>query len=91
MFDTFLGLSVCNVPYVVLCKIIFHDFDTFSSLSFASYMVLCRFHYVVLLVFACFTIYFWFFIFCCFTSILNSTSFIFTNEREYQPLTKSSM
>jgi len=34
MFDTFLGLSFCNVPYVVLCKITFYDFATFSSLSF---------------------------------------------------------
>jgi hypothetical protein len=34
MFDTFLGLSFCNVLYVVLRKITLYDFDTFSSLSF---------------------------------------------------------
>lgn len=49
------------------------------------------FHYVILLVLHVLQFYFWFCIFCCFTSILNPTSFIFINEREYQPLTKFSL
>lgn len=63
----------------------------FQVCLFASYMVMCRFSLCSFACFACFTIYFWFCIFFCFTSILNPTSFILINEREYQPLTKFSM
>jgi hypothetical protein len=59
MFDTLLGLSFCNVPYVVIHKITFPMILThFQVCLFASYMVMCIFSLCNFACFACITILF---------------------------------